>query len=47
MMSVLNDDMQLYKEFADNESFKRWMTETVFRLTYEQPTPEDGTTHSD
>ena len=47
MMSVLNDDMQLYKEFADNESFKRWMTETVFRLTYEQPPPEHGTADSD
>ena len=47
MMSVLNDDMQLYKEYADNESFKRWMTETVFRLTYEQPPPRDDTTDSD
>ena len=47
MMSVLNDDMQLYKEFADNESFKRWMTESSFRLTYQQPPREDGTASSD
>ena len=46
MMSVLKDDTQLYKEFADNEDFKRWMTETSFRLTYQQPPPEDGATDS-
>jgi type I restriction enzyme, R subunit len=27
----------LFKQFMDNESFKRWMTDTVFGLTYEQP----------
>ena len=25
----------------DNESFKRWMTDTVFGLTYEQPAAGD------
>ena len=36
MTAVLKDDTELFKQFADNESFKRWMTDTVFRLTYER-----------
>jgi hypothetical protein len=28
---------KLFKQFMDNESFKRWMTDTVFGLTYERP----------
>ena len=35
MTAVLNDDTQLFKQFSDNESFRRWLTDTVFRLTYE------------
>ena len=40
MTAVLKDDTELFKQFMDNEGFKRWMTDTVFRLTYEQP--EEG-----
>lgn len=35
--SSLKDDTELFKQFMDNESFKRWMTDTVFGLTYDQP----------
>jgi type I restriction enzyme R subunit len=34
MTSVLKDDTELFKQFMDNEGFKRWMTDTVFELTY-------------
>ncbi len=34
MMAVLKDDTELFKQFSDNESFRRWMTDTVFGLTY-------------
>jgi type I restriction enzyme, R subunit len=34
MAAVLKDDTELFKQFADNESFRRWMTDTVFGLTY-------------
>jgi len=34
MTAVLNDDTQLFKHFSDNESFRRWLTDTVFDLTY-------------
>ena len=40
MTAVLKDDTQLFKQFMDNESFRRWMTDTVFGLTYE-PSGED------
>ena len=39
MTAVLKDDTELLKQFMDNESFKRWLTDTVFGLTYEQPGP--------
>lgn len=35
MTAVLKDDTELFKQFMDNESFKRWLTDTVFRITYE------------
>jgi hypothetical protein len=39
MTAVLKDDTELFKQFMDNESFKRWLTDTVFGLTYDQPAP--------
>lgn len=35
MTAVLADDTELFKQFSDNESFRRWLTDTVFGLTYE------------
>ena len=37
MTAVLKDDTELFKQFMDNDSFRRWMTDTVFGLTYQQP----------
>ena len=34
MTALLSDDTELLKQFIDNESFRRWVTETVFNLTY-------------
>ena len=39
MTAVLKDDTELFKQFMDNESFKRWLTDTVFTLTYDRPGP--------
>ena len=36
MTAVMKDDTELFKQFMDNEGFKRWMTDTVFGLTYGQ-----------
>jgi type I restriction enzyme R subunit len=40
MAAVLKDDTELFKQFSDNESFRRWLTDTVFALTYEPSSPE-------
>ena len=32
---VMRDDTELFKQFVDNASFKRWLTDTVFSLAYE------------
>ena len=39
MTSLMKDDTQLFKQFMDNESFKRWMSETSFGLAYGRPGP--------
>ena len=36
MTSLMKDDTGLFKQFMDNEGFKRWMTDTVFGLACEQ-----------
>ena len=46
MTAVLKDDTELFKQFMDNDSFRRWLTDTVFNLTYadeprrDSPRPE-------
>ena len=47
MTAVLNDDMQLFKQFTDNEGFRRWLTDNVFGLTYAPPQSEKKTTARD
>jgi type I restriction enzyme R subunit len=37
MMAVLEDDTELFKQFVDDVSSRRWLTDTVFRLTYDEP----------
>lgn len=33
--AMFKDDAQLFKQFQDNESFRRWLTDTIFAMTYE------------
>jgi type I restriction enzyme R subunit len=33
MTAFLQDDTELFKQFSDNESFRRWLGDTVFLLT--------------
>jgi type I restriction enzyme R subunit len=39
MTALLKDDTELFKQFSDNESFRRWLTDTVFGLTYAEGAP--------
>ena len=34
MTDVLADHTELFKQFSDNESFRRWLSEMVFAATY-------------
>ena len=34
MVALLKDDTELFKQFSDNPSFKRWLEDTVFSATY-------------
>jgi len=34
MTAVLKDDTELFKQFMDNQAFRRWLTDTVFAMTY-------------
>ena len=34
--ALFTDDAQLFKQFQDNDSFRHWMTDTIFGLTYDE-----------
>ena len=34
MTAVLKDDTELFKQFSDNPAFRRWLTDTIFSMTY-------------
>lgn len=34
IFSIMADNMELFKQFQDNPSFKKWLTNMVFNLTY-------------
>ena len=34
MTDVIQDDMELFRQFTDNPSFKRWLSDRVFELVY-------------
>ncbi len=34
--ALFKDDAQLFKQFQDNDSFRRWLTDTVFQMTYHE-----------
>jgi type I restriction enzyme, R subunit len=36
-MAVLKDDTELFKQFSDNESFRRWLSDAIFHATYDRP----------
>ena len=34
ILSIMKDNMELFKQFQDNPSFKSWLSNMVFNLTY-------------
>ncbi len=41
--NMISDNMELYKQFNDNQSFKKWLSDMVFNITYNtEGTPFTG-----
>ncbi len=40
ILEMLGDHTELFKQFSDNPSFKRWLADSVFDLTYRPAIPE-------
>jgi type I restriction enzyme R subunit len=36
MNAVLKDDMELFKQFSDNEFFRKWLSDSALAVTYEE-----------
>lgn len=34
IIAIMSDNMELFKQFQDNPSFKKWLSDMVFNLTY-------------
>lgn len=34
IFAIMSDNMELFKQFQDNPSFKKWLSDMVFNLTY-------------
>jgi len=39
IFSIMSDNMELFKQFNDNPSFKKRLADTVFNVTYENKQP--------
>lgn len=36
VMAMLKDDTELFKQFSDNDDFRKWLADTIFTATYEK-----------
>jgi type I restriction enzyme, R subunit len=42
MQILLKDDTQVYKQFVENESFRRFVGDMVYELTRQEPASAGG-----
>jgi type I restriction enzyme R subunit len=42
IVALMKDDTELFKQFSDNPSFKKWLAESIFALTYAAPPEAPG-----
>jgi type I restriction enzyme R subunit len=42
LVELLTDHTELFKQFSDNPSFKKWLGDAIFSATYEQPKEPNG-----
>lgn len=43
MIDLLADHTELFKQFSDNPSFKKWLGDTIFGVTYQQQSGQSAT----
>ena len=43
MIDLLSDHTELFKQFSDNPSFKKWLGDTIFGVTYQQQAGQSAT----
>jgi len=36
IMALLSDHTELFKQYSDNPAFKKWLSDTIFNLTYKE-----------
>ncbi|MBN2466447.1 hypothetical protein JXD38_12575, partial [candidate division WOR-3 bacterium] len=36
LVSLLSDHTELFKQFSENDDFRKWLSDTIFGLTYEE-----------
>ena len=34
IINIMSDNMEVFKQFNDNSSFKKWLSDMVFNLTF-------------
>ena len=42
IFAIMADNMELFKQFQDNPSFKKWLSDLVFNMTYEPEGKKQG-----
>jgi type I restriction enzyme, R subunit len=47
IFSIMADNMELFKQFQDNPSFKRWLSDMVFNMTYNPKVDTKSIKYSD
>lgn len=40
LIELMKDDTELFRQYSDNDSFRRWLADTVFGMTYRKGPPE-------
>lgn len=40
VIDAMKDDTELFKQFSDNDSFRKWLTNSTFSLNYRSPAPD-------
>jgi type I restriction enzyme R subunit len=43
IFSIMSDNMELFKQYNDNPSFKKWLSDMVFNVTYNPEGQTAGT----